>query len=181
MMNVAVWWIPAAFVGGAIIGGFVGGYFATGECRKRVKQLEEERKEETEEMSKIMNKYKGKLEEEEKNLDKDILKGLNPKQNKKNQSPKVEDHPFRITEEEFNSDYGTTDDETLTYYRLDSVITDHFDNPIEDPVKLIGKDVWESIDSVEDETIYVHNEELEMNFEIVVNDKLSYYRDVLGS
>lgn len=173
-------WIPVAFVGGAIIGGLVGGYFASKECRKRVQQLEEERKEETKEMNEIMAKYHGKLEAKEKDIDKKLAEPMKEKPAKKNQSPRVEDHPFRITEKEFESDYGKVDDETITYYRLDGVLADKTNSVIDNPVELIGKDVWESIDSIEDEAVYVHNESLEMNFEICIEQNLSYYRDVVN-
>lgn len=185
-MTVNILWIPVSIVGGIVTGGVLGGYFATRGCREKIKRLEEERKQETKEMEEMREKYASKLEKAEKELDDSIAKGMKdiskPIKSAEKTSKRVVDHPMRIDETEFNRDIETgVDHENLTYYRLDSVLTDEHDEVVDDPTGLIGKDVWESLDIVEDETIWARNYELEMDFEINIDASMSYYRDVAGS
>ena len=185
-MNVNLIWIPVSFVGGLIGGGLLGGYFATRGCREKIKRLEEERKEETAEMTAMKEKYAKKIEKEENEIDKKLEKDMKdiskPVKSAESTSKRVIDHPVRIDEAEFDRDIDTgMDHEALTYYRLDSVLADEHDEQVDDPVGLVGRDVWESLDIVEDETVWARNYELEMDFEITIDASLSYYRDVAGS
>lgn len=182
-MNVSIWWIPVALFGGLLSGGLLGGYFATKGCRKKIEELEEERIEETREMSEMREKYGKKLDEEEKNVDEKLEKDMNevskPVKSVENTSRRVVDHPVRINESEYNRDVDTgVDYEELMYYRIDSVLTDAHDEVIDNPEGLVGKDVWESLDSVESDMIFVRNFELETDYEISIDSNLSYYRDI---
>lgn len=181
-MNVSIWWIPVAGIAGLIVGGLGGGYLASRGCKKKLAELEEERKQETREMEEIMSKYDKKLDADEKKVDKKLAKDMKEVKKpvkSKATSRRVEDHPVRISEDEYNSDMEQgRDTESLTYYRRDSVLAGQNDEQVDDPVDLIGKDVWESLDIVEDETLYVRNFGLEMDFEINIDPSLSFYRDV---
>ena len=185
-MNISIWWIPVAAIGGLLGGGLLGGYFATRGCREKIARLEEERKQETQEMENYRKSIEEKLNKKEKELDEKIEEGMKeikkPVKSAENMSRRAKDHPVRITEEEFDKDVDTgVDSEELMYYRLDSVLADAHDEIVDDPIDLIGKDAYDMLDIVEDDEMFVRNFELETDFNITIDSKLSYYRDVVGS
>ena len=81
--------------------------------------------------------------------------------------------PYVISPEEFNeSEYEA---ETLTYY-ADGILTDLYDNIIEekDIDGLIGKDSLNHFGEFEDDTVFVRNDEKEIDYEILRDDDKYY-------
>lgn len=81
--------------------------------------------------------------------------------------------PYVISPEEFDeSEYET---ETLTYY-ADGILTDLYDNIIEekDIDGLIGKDSLNHFGEFEDDTVFVRNDEKEIDYEILRDDDKYY-------
>lgn len=81
--------------------------------------------------------------------------------------------PYIITPEEFSDgEYAT---ETLTYY-VDGVLTDSFDEIIENPADIVGEDFEDHFGEYEKDSVYVRNEEQEIDYEILRDNKR--YEDV---
>lgn len=80
--------------------------------------------------------------------------------------------PYVISPDEFseNNEYET---ESLTYYS-DGVLTDEYDNPIEDIERLVGSDALTHFGEYEDDSVFVRNDDLKTDFEIL-KDYARYY------
>lgn len=80
--------------------------------------------------------------------------------------------PYVITPEQFGeySEYGT---KTLTYY-ADNVLTDEIDNPItsEEMETMIGPDALDHFGEYEDDSVYVRDENNEIDYEILRSEKM---------
>lgn len=79
--------------------------------------------------------------------------------------------PYIITPEEFseNFEYDTVD---ITYF-ADGVLTDENNEPIEDVENTIGKDAVRHFGEYEPDSVYVRNERLKCDYEIL-RDERSY-------
>lgn len=77
--------------------------------------------------------------------------------------------PYVISPEEFDTldDYGT---ETLTYY-ADGVLTDDFDNPIEDVEAMVGVESLTHFGEYEDDSVFVRNERHRIDYEILADER----------
>lgn len=75
--------------------------------------------------------------------------------------------PYVITPEEFDTidDYET---ESLTYY-TDGVLTDDFDNIIEDVKNTVGEDFAAHFGEYEDDSVFIRNERLKIDYEILMD------------
>ena len=83
----------------------------------------------------------------------------------------IVNRPYVIKPEEFgNGDYETV---SLTYYS-DGVLTDDFDNPIEDIDYYVGEESLDHFGEYEDDSVFVRNDNLETDFEILLVEE-SYY------
>lgn len=73
--------------------------------------------------------------------------------------------PHIIAPEEFgeNEDYETV---SLTHY-ADGVLTDDQDEPIEDVEKLVGKDFASHFGEYEEDSVFIRNDELNTDYEIL--------------
>lgn len=81
--------------------------------------------------------------------------------------------PYVITPEEFSDgEYAT---ETLTYY-ADGVLTDSFDEIIDNPVDWVGEDFEDHFGEYEEDAVYVRNEERETDYEILRDNQR--YEDI---
>lgn len=79
--------------------------------------------------------------------------------------------PYVIKPEEFDTiGYDVV---SLTYY-ADKVLTDENDNPIEDIDYLVGEDSLDHFGEYEDDSVFVRNDDLKTDFEILL-DEASYY------
>ena len=66
-------------------------------------------------------------------------------------------------------DEDSYDTETLTYYS-DGVLTDDQDNPIEDIQGMIGNDSLMHFGEYEPDAVYVRNDRLKIDFEILLDN-----------
>lgn len=74
--------------------------------------------------------------------------------------------PYIIPPEEFGEcDYDTN---SLTYY-TDGVLTDEYDEVIEDAELLVGNDYMNHFGEYEDDSVFVRNDELESDYEILAD------------
>ena len=78
------------------------------------------------------------------------------------------DRPHVIEPEEFGGcDY---EEVSLTYY-ADGVLTDEQDNPIEDVDSMVGEDYAEHFGEYEDDSVFVRNDRLQTDFEILADQR----------
>ena len=76
----------------------------------------------------------------------------------------MENEPYVITEEEF--DEAGYDTETLTYY-ADGVLTDWFNDPVDEPDSLVGPGTLEHFNELADgDTVFVRNDNHMTDYEI---------------
>ena len=76
----------------------------------------------------------------------------------------MKDEPYVISEEEF--DEAGYDTETLTYY-ADGVLTDWYNELIDNPEEFVGKNVLENFDELADgDTVFVRNDNHMTDYEI---------------
>lgn len=112
-------------------------------------------------------------EAEYKNLAANYNTVTNENDNEEKGDVKMVGRPYVIKPEEF--DGKGYDVVSLTYY-ADKVLTDEHDNPIEDIDYLIGEDSLEHFGEYEDDSVFVRNDELKTDFEILL-DEASFYED----
>ena len=74
------------------------------------------------------------------------------------------------------------DNETLTWYSEDKILVDSADMPIHDEEDVIGIAALEVLEENDEdlEVLYVSNNIEDKMYEIIVDDNLSYYRDIIG-
>lgn len=78
----------------------------------------------------------------------------------------IEPKPYVIPPEEFDEgDYQT---ETLTYY-ADGVLTDDFDNVIENVEAMVGEDSLNHFGEYEPDSVYVRNDAFKTDYEILLD------------
>lgn len=94
--------------------------------------------------------------------------------------------PYEISEEEFEKDFNSDDcDSTsINYYVEDMVFTDEKDEKITEPEEFLGDENVDkfhqmSIDGFR-QVVYIRNPSHNTVYEIIVENEISYYRDVLG-
>ena len=74
--------------------------------------------------------------------------------------------PYVISPDEYDeNDYET---ETLYYYP-DGVLTDTYDNIIEDVERTVGKESLEHFGEYEEDSVFVRNDDLETDYEILLH------------
>lgn len=83
--------------------------------------------------------------------------------------------PYVITPEEFSdqADYAVV---SLTCY-ADGTLADDWDNPIEDVESMVGKESLSHFGEYEDDSVYVRNDEIKTDFEILLDTRK--YSDVI--
>lgn len=78
------------------------------------------------------------------------------------------DRPYVIEPEEFGEcDY---EEVSLTHY-ADGVLTDEQDNPIEDVDSMVGEDYAEHFGEYEDDSVFVRNDRMQTDFEILADQR----------
>ena len=89
--------------------------------------------------------------------------------------PVMKGRPYVIPPDEFGEgDYETI---SLTYY-ADKVLTDEADNVIEDVDGMVGYDSLTHFGEYEEDSVFVRNDEHEVDYEILL-DTRSYYGDIV--
>lgn len=82
--------------------------------------------------------------------------------------------PYVIEPDQFDTNDFKT--QTLTLY-ADGVLADEYDNVITNVDEIVGEESLDHFGEYEEDTVYVRNEELETDFEILRDD--SNYRDII--
>jgi len=188
------------FVGG-IIGGCLIGRVCGREYQRRIEALQNERDTLIDKGRKAAEKSLAERqradEEAEAKLDRDLkdiadLKTLE-KLSREYRSDSFDEHfadrahpeddepDIRIiTAEQFKHDLNERDSETITYYQEDGVLTDSAQEVVHDQAAMLGEEAMGMIDETQDDFVYIDNEADDILYEVVVEHKMSYYRDVLG-
>lgn len=86
--------------------------------------------------------------------------------------------PYMITYDEMMYDFPEVDQVTLEYWQKDKVLAEDDDILIDEKERLLGE-CLKYIEDTSDNTCYVRNEELDINYEVVIYHS-SYHEDVLG-
>lgn len=82
--------------------------------------------------------------------------------------------PYVISPEEFGeADYPT---ESLTYY-ADGILTDDRNNIIEDVERMVGTESLNHFGEYEDDSVFVRNDELRTDYEILLDNQRFYDTD----
>lgn len=92
---------------------------------------------------------------------------------------KVNNEPYLISIDEFSEDDSGNEKITVFYYKKDAVLTDEDEEVIEDVEEVLGKEAIECFNIPGYEVIYVRNNRIEIDYEVVIQDK-SYF-DMLDS
>lgn len=88
----------------------------------------------------------------------------------------VVDEPYVIKPEIFGEE-DDYDEVSLTYYTGDGVLTDEQDVPVEDVAGTVGEDFAEHFGDYEDDSVFVRNDHLKTDFEILADQRR--YSDVV--
>lgn len=100
-----------------------------------------------------------------------IVNDLGYSNNEKEVEEVAKKEPYIITPEEFDSiGYDTV---SLTYYS-DKILTNEKDEPIDDIDDLIGEDSLEHFGQYEDDSVFVRNDKLKTDFEILLDERRYY-------
>ena len=87
------------------------------------------------------------------------------KKEKKGVEPVEDERPYVISPDEFGEKDGY-ENVTLTYY-ADGVLTDYFDNVISNIDEVVGLDSLDHFGEYEDDVVFVRNEKMETDYEIL--------------
>lgn len=87
------------------------------------------------------------------------------KKEKKGVEPVEYERPYVISPDEFGEKDGY-ENVTLTYY-ADGVLTDYFDNVISNIDEVVGFDSLDHFGEYEDDAVFVRNEKMETDYEIL--------------
>ena len=87
------------------------------------------------------------------------------KKEKKGVEPVEDERPYVISPDEFGEKDGY-ENVTLTYY-ADGVLTDYFDNVISNVDEVVGFDSLDRFGEYEDDVVFVRNEKMETDYEIL--------------
>lgn len=192
-------WLIGGFVGAVV--GFVGGYFFGGmNCAKHyrntIEDLERENEtlrvcenanEDIKDMKRISNYLDNKIRETKNPTFKVKKEAINNYENltgvyrdpADTEDERADIHI--ISEQQFKDDLNYRDNETLTWYKEDSVLADSADMPIHCEEDVIGVEALDKLENMGgDEFLYVSNDIEDKMYEIIVEDNMSYYRDIVG-
>lgn len=88
------------------------------------------------------------------------------------------DKPYVITPDDFYLDKKEFDKTTLIYYQTDGVISDEQGEVVEDANMIIGEDWKKALMKSPEDEVYIRNERLSSDFEIV--SEMGKYSDAWG-
>lgn len=100
----------------------------------------------------------------------------NKEENKEEGDPDMNDSPYVISPDEF----GNADDHTCVYlsYYADGVLADDWGTEVIDPVEEVGPDIASHFGEYEEDTVFVRNEKLKVDYEICRD--LRTFAEVMG-
>ena len=84
--------------------------------------------------------------------------------------PNPKDEPFVISEWDYQSDrYSRFNEMALTYYQDDGLLVNNEnDIPFDDPVKVVGEEAMWILEQSDEDSVYVHDDSMMMNYEIKI-------------
>ena len=165
----------AIFVGGALIGSAVTWCVLKKKYDKLANEEIEAAKEYGQEEPKSKTtEYSEMLKEEMSEMLDELNYNSTNKNEEEGEPEAMEDKPYVISPDEFGEDYQT---ESLTYY-ADKVVTNDLGDVLddEDIDALIGRDSLRHFGEYEDDSVFVRNDKLRIDYEILLDPK--NYRDI---
>lgn len=174
---------------GGIVGYFVGGMTCAKHYKRTIEELQDENDELIDEMKKTREKavsepQKGiteavsnvRSEKDQKQYHNLASKYGNPE---KDESRTEKDIRI-ISEQEFKENIEYMDNEQVTWYKEDGVLIDSADMPIHNEEETIGIEALDKLENYPLDVLYVSNDIEDKLYEIIVENDMSYYRDLMG-
>lgn len=90
-------------------------------------------------------------------------------ENEEEEGDDMNTEPYVISPDEFGEKYDH-DPVSLTYYS-DSVLTDDWDEVIQDPEALVGEDFASHFGEYEDDSVFIRNDKLKKDYEILLDHR----------
>lgn len=87
--------------------------------------------------------------------------------------------PYAISLEEFSEEMDHFEKSTIYYYDEDDTLADEQEEMIQDVLAIIGPAVLDHLQQAKSDVVYVRNEKMQIDYEIIVLDK-SYAETVSG-
>jgi len=87
--------------------------------------------------------------------------------------------PYAISLEEFSEEMDHFEKSTIYYYDEDDTLADEQEEMIQDVLAIIGPSVLDHLQQAKSDVVYVRNEKMQIDYEIIVLDK-SYAQTVSG-
>lgn len=116
--------------------------------------------------------------------DKDFENHFSERVSPSDDDPETSEQPYEISESEFERDFQICDSTSINYYVEDEVFTDEKENRISDPEEILGQKAVRMFNemTIDDfrQVVYIRSPVSDMVYEIIVENEISYYRDVLG-
>ena len=91
------------------------------------------------------------------------------------------DDIYLISPDTFRQELKYRDDETITYYQQDGVLINSADQLIDNQERCIGREALDEVGTTDKDYLYVDNQVENKVYEIFIDHRYSYYRDVLNS
>ena len=91
------------------------------------------------------------------------------------------DDIYLISPDTFKQEVKYRDDETITYYQQDGVLINSADQLISNQERCIGREALDEVGTTDKDYLYVDNQVENKVYEIFIDHRYSYYRDVLNS
>lgn len=147
---------------------------ATRDIPEEEVEVEPDREPEEENREMSVREYAGKLAENGYTDYADLSKVEEAKKEEQKEEVKNVKKPYVISPYDYGEAEGY-DTESLIYY-ADGVLTDDDNNPIEDVEGTVGKDALNHFGEYEDDSVFVRNERLKIDYEILLDS--SKYSDL---
>lgn len=167
-----------AFVGGIAVG-FVAGFGIANRIagRKYERQTFQMAQEKTEAVNNLQD-VQAKNEDLQSQIERMAAKDEDFAEHISERMGPEDDRPLRepsvISMEEFQFGYPYSEDHSAVYYQGDGVLYDERGVKVDDILDMIGEEGLTACQDTEDDTIYVHNDALNFNYEIDIRPYDSY-------
>lgn len=203
MSNHALIYTGLGAVIGFILGGFIVGSMCGKEYRKRIESLqaqndrltvenrenreqgllkrEEALKDKYEKAVEALHEYHGDEEPDEDEAEDEGIGEFDADTDVEFNDPFggfSESDIYLIDAKEFQGDVDYRDNETLTYYQADGVLVDMQNDIVDNPERVVGKDLLEKAADTDEEFLYVSNDIDDKMYEVIIEKNESFYRDI---
>ena len=150
------------------------------EAIEDVKRVYSQRKSNAEELrnqaSELLNEVRKENAKKDDGQDLEEYKKITTNYTNEKEEDDMAYEPYVIPPDDFGEKFGY-DTVSLTYY-ADGVLTDIYDNIIEDADDLVGEDSLNHFGEYEDDSVFVRNDAKETDYEILRDERT--YSDVMG-